>query len=121
MEDEKQIGVCKYCGQSKMIQTIGEVSQARLNEIATNECQCGGARAERELEERRANIESYLKEVPEYSRSFFKAAINAVQDEDTEIESITIVTSDGWRTQLSMKGDHIKISPKKSLSKERII
>ena len=121
MEDEKQIGTCKYCGQSKMIQTIGEVSQARLNEIATTECQCGGARAERELEERKTKIESFLNEVPEFSRSFFKAAIEAAQNEDTEIESVTIATSDGWKTKISMTGDHIKISPKKSLSKERII
>lgn len=61
MSDEnKQIGTCKFCGQTKMIQTIAPVSQAELDAMATDMCMCPDADKERRKKERQAKIEEFI-------------------------------------------------------------
>lgn len=51
----KQIGFCKYCGQSRIIEAPEGFSAADLNEQASDECECDEARRQRE---RRAKMEA---------------------------------------------------------------
>lgn len=45
-EDTKQMGVCRFCGQTFMFETIsGEASDKQLEEYATQKCNCPEARA----------------------------------------------------------------------------
>lgn len=37
-------GVCRFCGQQRIIQTVGEITQEKADEIATNECDCPEAK-----------------------------------------------------------------------------
>ena len=122
MEDEKQFGTCKHCGQTMLIQTVGEVSQERLNEIASTTCQCAGAELQRKIEQRKEDLERFLdKEVPEFSRPFFEEAIRTMQYMETEIELISIKTSDGWTTKFNLNNDgDLVINRKHSLSKRQV-
>lgn len=38
------MGNCKFCGQSKLIQTIGEISKEKADEMVTLECECKEAK-----------------------------------------------------------------------------
>ena len=122
MEDEKQFGTCKHCGQTMLIQTVGEVSQARLDEIASTTCQCAGAELQRKIEQRKEDLERFLdKEVPEFSRPFFEETIRTMQYMETEIEFISIKTSDGWTTKFNLNNDgDLVINRKHSLSKRQV-
>lgn len=51
----RQIGFCKYCNQGRTIEAPEGSSAADLNELATEECECGEARRQRE---RRARMEA---------------------------------------------------------------
>lgn len=122
MEDEKQFGTCKHCGQTMLIQTVGEVSQARLDEIASTTCKCAGAELQRKIEQRKEDLERFLdKEVPEFSRPFFEETIRTMQYLETEIEFISIKTSDGWTTKFNVNGDgDLVINRKYNLSKRKV-
>lgn len=48
----KQIGFCKYCGQSRIIEAPEEFSAADLNEQASDECDCDEARRQRRRREK---------------------------------------------------------------------
>lgn len=83
VENEKleQIGVCKYCGQSRMMIAPKDMSVAGLNELASMECECEGANFARRQQQRldaarewSLNIFSSEKEKQE----LFMACIEAV-------------------------------------------
>lgn len=57
---ETNIGTCKYCGQTRVVETVGEVSQERRDDIATDLCSCGAAQAEKRARERREHIASFI-------------------------------------------------------------
>lgn len=59
-EEKKNIGTCAYCGQTAIIDTVGEVSQAELDSMATDKCMCKEAQSERRKNERRAKITAYI-------------------------------------------------------------
>lgn len=59
-EEKQQIGTCKFCGQTKMIQTVAPVSQAELDNMATDMCMCPEADKERRKKERKAKIEEFI-------------------------------------------------------------
>jgi len=45
-EDTKQIGACRFCGQTFMFETIsGEASDKQMEEYATQKCNCQEAKA----------------------------------------------------------------------------
>ena len=90
MSDEnKNVGVCAYCGQSLFIETLGVVTQAERNEIATNKCMCPEAQSERRKKERKAKIEAYIKKhfSPE-KEDFIRASIGMV--ESFEVDKVSI-------------------------------
>lgn len=59
-DEEKQIGTCKFCGQTQMIQTVAPVSQEELDVMATDKCMCPEAKAARRKKERKAKIDAYI-------------------------------------------------------------
>lgn len=59
-EKKEQIGTCKYCGQTKMIQTVAPVSQAELDNMATDMCMCPEAEKERRKKERKERIADFV-------------------------------------------------------------
>lgn len=40
----RSTGSCRFCGQQRIIKTIGEITQEKADEIATNECDCQEAK-----------------------------------------------------------------------------
>ena len=42
---QEQYGSCRFCGQMKMFHTMEPWSDEKLNDAATEECECEGARA----------------------------------------------------------------------------
>ena len=45
----KNIGYCKFCGNSRMVMESEGMTEEDLNNQATLECDCEGAKAEREV------------------------------------------------------------------------
>lgn len=39
-EKKENIGTCKFCGQTRHIETIGDVTQSELDDMATDMCIC---------------------------------------------------------------------------------
>jgi len=46
----KNIGYCKFCGNSRMVMESESMTEEDLNNQATLECDCEGAKAEREVQ-----------------------------------------------------------------------
>ena len=40
----RSTGTCRFCGQQRIIKTVGDITQAKADEIATNECDCTDAK-----------------------------------------------------------------------------
>lgn len=103
--ENNNVGVCHYCGQSVFIETVGEVTQAELNEMATNKCMCPEAQAERRKKERKAKIEGYInKHFTPNLGDFVRAAIAMVEGYEADKISVNYdsktctiwLDSDSW-------------------------
>lgn len=78
--ENKNVGTCAFCGQTAIIETIGEVSQAELDQMATDKCMCKEAQSERRKKERRQKIEKYVgKHFTKEKVDFVNAAIALVE------------------------------------------
>ena len=88
-EMKPKTGICAFCGQSIFVDTIGEVTQAELDSMATDKCMCPEAQSERRKKERKAKIEAYInKHFDERLGKFVREAIAMV--EDFEVDKISI-------------------------------
>ena len=88
-EMKPKTGTCQFCGQSLFIDTIGEVTQAELDSMATDKCMCPEAQSERRKKERKAKIEAYInKHFDLRIGNFVREAIAMV--EDFEVDKISI-------------------------------
>ena len=58
--ENNKVGTCAFCGQTAIIETIGEASQAELDQMATDKCMCKEAQSERRKKERRQKIKTYV-------------------------------------------------------------
>ena len=59
-EKMEKIGTCAYCGQTRAIETIGKVTQAELDVMATERCLCQEAQAEKRKKAREAKIKEFI-------------------------------------------------------------
>ena len=59
-EKMEKIGTCAYCGQTRAIETIGEVTQAELDVMATERCLCQEAQAEKRKKAMEAKIKEFI-------------------------------------------------------------
>lgn len=80
-EEIKNIGTCEFCGQTRVIETLGGIAlpQAELDRTATELCKCEGAQAEKRRIERKRKINDYV------SKHFRAEQIGAIK---TIIESV---------------------------------
>ena len=60
-KENMPIGRCRFCGQTAIINTVGEISQDERDIMATDRCMCQDAQSERRKKERREKIEKYVK------------------------------------------------------------
>lgn len=64
MSDKKKekIGTCAYCGQTRIIETIGDVdlTQAELDAMATERCVCPPAQEEKRKKARKKKIHDFV-------------------------------------------------------------
>lgn len=83
------IGTCKYCGQTAMITTVGEVSQAELDCMATDRCMCSEASSERRKKERKEKLREYIRKTfDEPLDKFIHDAFELV--DDVHVDDVTI-------------------------------
>lgn len=89
-EEKQMIGKCAYCGQTKFIQTLGEVSQAELDAMATDQCLCAEAQSEKRRKAREKKVKEYVKKkfVTEKMIEYIHTSIKLL--EDGNIEEFTI-------------------------------
>lgn len=83
-EKNGQTGVCQYCGQSMIIQTVGDnLTQGELDAKATDLCNCPEAQSERRKRERKEKVDKFVKKhfSPELS-SLIHYAIKMVEQQD---------------------------------------
>lgn len=88
-EMKPKTGTCAFCGQSIFIDTNDEVTQAELDEMATDKCVCPEAKSERRKKERKEKIEEYIsKHFNEPMGDFVRQAITMV--ETFEVDKVSI-------------------------------
>ena len=99
MSDKKEVslgealmestGVCQYCGQSQVVETVGESTQAERDAIATDRCTCSEAQSERRKKERREKIKLYIQKhfTPERA-DLVRGAIKLVENNDLDKVSL---------------------------------
>lgn len=108
--ENKNVGTCAFCGQTAIINTVGDVSQAELDAMATDKCMCKEAQSERRKKERRQKIEKYVgKHFTKEKADFVNAAIALV--EGFEFDKISM-NYDAKTCTIWMDADsylHIKI------------
>ena len=85
------IGTCKYCGQTAMITTVAEVSQAELDCMATDKCMCQEAQSESRKKERKEKLQQYIKKTFEEPLDrFIHDAFEIVDDQ--HVDDVTVRT-----------------------------
>lgn len=91
MENENELGFCKFCGQSQIVHLLGEGSQEDRDKWATEMCHCQGAEAERRRIEREEKINAYIeKHFAPSQKQFVLDCVEVVKDWDSEIDEVTI-------------------------------
>ena len=87
--EQKNVGTCAFCGQTAIIETVGEVTQAELDAMATDKCMCPEAKTERRKKERRAKIEAFInKRFSGNMADFVRKCIEMV--ESFEVDKISV-------------------------------
>lgn len=120
-QNEAQTGYCEYCHQGQLIETVGECSQERLNEIATEKCSCPEAKIERRKKERREKVDKYIK------NNFCEDAVPAMKGlvelvEHGEFDQVVITHGlDGWKTTIKTDKDgYLVITKKRTVQGESL-
>lgn len=98
-------GTCKFCGQSRIIKTVGEVTQQEADEIATDECDCEEAK-------KHHNRECKIKKANEWAKLRFENTPNVLQIfsiafrdvTNHDVESVTIKEGD-WTHKVFLNSD----------------
>lgn len=63
MEMITQTGYCKFCGEGRMVDALEDSTQEWLNQLATDECTCKEAYAERERAQQRESAECEIERI----------------------------------------------------------
>ena len=110
---------CKHCGQTRLIQTVGEISQARADEIASEQCDCQGAKVEqnRQRKIKKANewAEQRFENTPEVI-SLFKEVFRSVTN--NEVEKVSI-KDNSWTHVIQLDSDgYLNIKSSKKVEEE---
>ena len=116
-----QTGYCEFCHQGQIIETIGECTQDRLNEIATEKCSCSEAKSFRRQRERREKVDKYIE------RNFGAETVPTIKSlaeliEHGEFDQIVITHElTGWKTTMKTDKDgYLVITKKKTVQGESL-
>lgn len=113
-EFPKIMGVCRHCGQSRLIQTVGEITQDKADEMASSQCDCPEAKKLRNRQSKihKANewAELRFERAPEVI-ALFQEVFRSVTNNEVEKVSIkanewthnVFLDSDGYLTVKSSK------------------
>lgn len=114
---EIQYGSCKYCGQTYQLETSGMCEQDRLDEWATEKCNCSEAKEERKREKQELEAQINIKEMfGEYDAApVLRAAVHPVAM--CAIDSVTVNIGNGVKGTIKMTGKG-KIQVKKTTTLE---
>lgn len=110
----KMMATCRFCGQTRLVQTVGDVSQDKLDEVATDQCDCSDAKVyhNRQQKIRRASewADGYFENRPSIItlvKTAFQGVTNhdceQVQIKDGEWTHTIYLDSDGYLTVKSGK------------------
>ena len=98
-------GTCRFCGQTKMIKTVGDITQSQADEMATEGCDCKEAKVWQ-------NRQSKINKAKEWARlrfehtpnilSIFFEAFELVTNHD--IEKVSIREED-WTHNIFLDSD----------------
>lgn len=114
MSDEKkeQIGRCRFCGQTRMLETVGELSQEELDNMATDLCRCPDADMVRRKKERQDRIDEFIEDHFEgHIKNVIYDAIKEVTQADSEVSEIAYKTKSDMSIRVYVDADyylHIK-------------
>lgn len=108
----KKIGTCAYCGQTRVIETLGEVTQKELDRMATERCLCQGAQGEKRKKARKAKINEFIRK--KFPHEKLAGEIFMVIDtvEDDTFEEVTLKLYPDKNVRIWKDSDsnlHIKI------------
>ncbi len=84
-------GVCKYCGQIRMVNAKPSIPQEDVNIIASKECDCFSAqmhrKRDRQYEKASVNIEKIFKDRPEMAE-ILRCAARKIADEQIDVVTV---------------------------------
>ena len=113
---EGNMGQCHYCGQSRIVETIGETTQTVRDEIATNLCTCPGAMAEKRAQAKASKKRDYLERFKDNPvKEFMSSCIETVDSNCLDIEYIQVKMADGYMHKFYLNKDcdlRIKVTKK---------
>lgn len=114
------MGTCKYCGQTRLVQTVGDITQAKADEIASEQCDCQGAKVEqnRQRKIKKANewAEQRFENTPEVI-SLFKESIRSITNR--EVEKVSIKDNHSWTHVVQLDSDgYLNIKSSKKVEEE---
>ena len=112
-------GSCEYCGQHRIIDVAdGNLTEAEINALVTDQCDCVDAKTARRKAEREQKISDFINsEVDPNAADLFVAAVDSVRT--FQVESVIITDNDGWKTKISVNSDgYLVFEPKKTISKK---
>ena len=108
----ERFGTCAYCGQGKMIDAPEDKSQAEIDALVTEECNCIDAREVRNKRERREKIEEFVNaHFGENLRPFIHESVDLIDRWDSQINDISIKLIDDYSVKIWRDSDdklHIK-------------
>ncbi len=120
---EGKYGTCRFCGQSKLVTTVGDVSQSELDMMVTDSCDCPDAKSDRRVRERKKKKDEYLESFSiENVRQFMQECLDAVDKWDSGIKDVQVRLDDGWTHKIYLNKDSdLKIKTTKKNEEETTI
>lgn len=90
--EKQQIGKCAFCGQTRYIQTLGEVSQAELDAMATEQCLCAEAQKEKRRLAKEKKVNEYVRKrfVSEKMVDYILSTIKLLEEDSIQEFSIKL-------------------------------
>ncbi len=112
MEMVEKTGVCRFCGQNKIVEVPDYATEEEINEEASRECYCQGAKDYKKSKELEAMIEQqkisakgdtyrYFNSDYPAIEKIFNAAIDPLVNHD--FKKVTITTDDGVTASIKWK------------------
>lgn len=125
-EINNKLGTCRFCGQSRVVETIGDVTQDERDEIATELCGCRGAQSESRKKARSEKIKRWVAKTydDESLQDLIKRLIWHIEQQyenpEAAIESVQIKETDGHVLTMNLNNDLDLCVSRKRTDKEEL-